>query len=365
MAPSALLPDPEPEYIIVHAGKGTIKREILKGDKKKPTFETITQVDFSKMNSSSLEDRKAIAKEIGAAFRDSGFLYAANHGIDEKLQDDLLAVIKEFFDLPFEKKMKIHVNKSDTIKGYEALLETKLDACTRGDLKEAFATGDDPNDPEQNPPATLNRSLYPSNGNQWPASPPTFRKTMYAYQAAILSFSKSLMQLIALSLSLPETYFDHMSSFPMGGLRALHYPPQDVSTDVGIGAHADYSWFTLVNQLSATPALEVLNHNGAWVSAPPVKGTLVVNVGDFLEMATRGRYVSTVHRVVNMTGMERYSLAWFFSPSAECVVETVPGCEVEGEEGVRVVAGEWQRERLLRARYKHPSSVAARARGEL
>ena len=28
--------------------------------------------------------------------------------------------------------MKIHVNKSETIKGYEALLETKLDASTRG-----------------------------------------------------------------------------------------------------------------------------------------------------------------------------------------------------------------------------------------
>lgn len=107
MAPSALLPDPEPEYVIVHAGKGTIKREILKGDKKKPTFETIIQVDFSKMNSSSLEDRKAMAKEIGVAFKDSGFLYAANHGIDEELQEDLYSVMREFFALPLEEKMKV------------------------------------------------------------------------------------------------------------------------------------------------------------------------------------------------------------------------------------------------------------------
>ncbi|KAE8441099.1 hypothetical protein EG329_005866 [Mollisiaceae sp. DMI_Dod_QoI] len=365
MAPSALLPDPEPEYVVVHAGKGTIKREILKGDKKKPTFETITQVDFSKMNSPSLEDRKGIAKEIGAAFRDSGFLYAANHDIDQALQEELYDVMKEFFALPLEEKMKIHVNKSDTIKGYEALLETKLDASTRGDLKEAFAMGDDPYDVEQSAPSTLDRTPYPPNGNQWPTSPKDFRKILYAYHTAVLSFSKKLMQLIALSLDLPETYFDHMSSFPMGGLRALHYPPQPSTSDVGIGAHADYSWFTLVNQLSPTPALEVLNHNGAWVSAPPIKGTLVVNVGDFLEMATEGRYVSTVHRVVNLTGEERYSMAWFFSPSADVLIETLPGCEIEGKEGVRVNAGDWQRERLLRARYKHPSSVAARARGEL
>jgi len=189
---------------------------------------------------------------------------------------------------------------------------------------------------------------------------------MYRYNDACLSFSKFLMRLIALSLSLPEEYFDHMSTFPMSGLRALHYPPQEIPTDVGIGAHADYSWFTLVNQLSlGIPALEVLNHNGEWITAPPVKGSLVVNVGDFLEMASNGRFVSTVHRVVNATGEERYSIPYFFSPSADVVIDTLPGCKVEGHEGVRVVAGDWQRERLLRARYKHPSSVKARERGEI
>jgi hypothetical protein len=107
MAPSALLPDPEPEYIIVHAGKGTIKRQILTGDKKKPTFESITEVDFSNMDSPSFDQRNAVAKEVGAALRDSGFLYAKNHGISEDLQEELYRVIREFFDLPLEEKMKV------------------------------------------------------------------------------------------------------------------------------------------------------------------------------------------------------------------------------------------------------------------
>lgn len=111
MAPSALLPEPETEYIVVFAGKGTIKREILTGDRKKPTFETIPQVDFSNIDSPSLEERKAIAKEVGAAFKDSGFMYAANHGISDELQADLFRVIKEFFDLPLEEKMKVSDNE--------------------------------------------------------------------------------------------------------------------------------------------------------------------------------------------------------------------------------------------------------------
>ena len=107
MAPSATYTEPEPEYIIVHAGKGTIKRQILTGAHKKPTFETIPEVDFTPMNSPSLSDRKALAQQVGAAFRDSGFLYARNHGISEELQANLTRVIKEFFDLPLEEKMKV------------------------------------------------------------------------------------------------------------------------------------------------------------------------------------------------------------------------------------------------------------------
>jgi isopenicillin N synthase-like dioxygenase len=179
---------------------------------------------------------------------------------------------------------------------------------------------------------------------------------MYEYNDAILAFSKKLMRMIALALDLKEDYFDHMADFPMGGLRALHYPSLEVSTDAGIGAHADYSWFTLVNQLSDTPALEVLNHNGQWISAPPIKNTLVVNVGNFLEMATNNEFVSTVHRVVNRTGEESYSIPYFFSPSQDVMIETVPTCIKKCEGGMKPIkAGDWQRERLLRARYKHPS----------
>lgn len=189
---------------------------------------------------------------------------------------------------------------------------------------------------------------------------------MYQYNNAMLAFSKKLMRMIALALDLEETYFDHMAAFPMSSLRALHYPSQEVAGDVGIGAHADYSWFTLVNQLSDTPALEVLNHNGQWVSAPPIPNTLVCNVGDFLEMATNGELVSTVHRVVNKTGEERYSIPYFFSPSKDVLIETLPTCVSEGKPAMKpIAAGDWHRERLLRARYKHPSSVAARARGEI
>ena len=60
---------------------------------------------------------------------------------------------------------------------------------------------------------------------------------MDEYRAAVLDFSKRFLRIIALALDLEETYFDFMTRFPMAGLRALHYPPQEVSSDVGIGEY--------------------------------------------------------------------------------------------------------------------------------
>ncbi|KAK4957394.1 hypothetical protein LTR10_005356 [Elasticomyces elasticus] len=372
MAPGALLPEPETEYVTFHAAKGKLSRPVLKGDAKTSTFESIPKVDFTNMWSESLADRKAVAMKVGKAFREVGFMYAVNHGIPADVQERTAKVAKEFFALPMEEKMKIHINKSPAIKGYEALLETRLDDSTRGDTKEAVNMSDDPYDPEHGCPPGFDLSYYPrvdNDGllNQWPERPADFRKVMNEYRTAVSDFSKRLLRMIALSLDLEETYFDYMTKFPMAGLRPLHYPPQEAATDVGIGAHNDYSWFTCVWQMTDTPALEVLNHNGHWVSAAPVPNSMVVNVGDFLERATNEIFVSTVHRVINKTGDERYSLAYFFTPSHDVTIETVPTCW-SAERPKRyedVNAGEWQRERLYRARYKHPASVAARAAGEI
>jgi isopenicillin N synthase-like dioxygenase len=48
------------------------------------------------------------------------------------------------------------------------------------------------------------------------------------------------------------------------------------------------------------------------VFAPPIPGTFVVNIGDFLMRLTNDRLKSTVHRVKQNGKFDRYSSAFFF-----------------------------------------------------
>lgn len=222
-------------------------------------------------------------------------------------------------------------------------------------MKEAFAFGDDPWEPEQNCP------YRPSPGepkrNLWPSAYPEFRPQMYNYYTRALAFSHKLMRAFSLALDLPEDYFDEATTFPMVGVRILHYPPQELqdANDIGLGAHTDYTFFTLVQQ-EKVAALQVLNANGIWVDAPPRPRSYVVNVGDFLSRITNNRFKSTVHRVLNRSGAERYSMPFFFSPNKEATLSTLPTCKDENEEYETVNAGEYYLERLRAARWQHPSN---------
>lgn len=120
------------EYVTFMAGGNKGSRPVLRGKDLKPTFEKIPMVDLTNMKSAVGEERRKVASEIRAAFTDVGFMYVTNHGISQQLQDDVSRVVKEFFALPIEEKMKVHVNKSPFIRGYEAMFETKIDPNSRG-----------------------------------------------------------------------------------------------------------------------------------------------------------------------------------------------------------------------------------------
>lgn len=70
--------------------------------------------------------------------------------------------------------------------------------------------------------------------------------------------------------------------------------------------------------------------DGEWVGAPFIPGTLVINIGDLFQRWTNDIYRSNLHRVVNRTGKERYSIPTFFNLDYHTPVSCLPTCQSAG-----------------------------------
>ncbi len=294
-------------------------------------FETtadIPIIDLSGIRSGRRDDLERIGACIGAAARGLGFFAVKEHGIPEPLLAAVFAQSQTFFALPAPEKERLTVANSTSYRGYVRFGAEKLDPGLAGDVKECFNAG--PDLAAEDPDVLAGKPYHAV--NQWPDLP-DFRSTMVAFHKAALELVVLLHRAIALDLGIDERYFDRYLSHAVGVLRLLHYPPHPGTFDgnlYGAGAHTDYGNLTLLAQ-DGTAGLEVRKRDGGWIEVPPTAGTFVCNIGDCLMRWTNDVYTSTPHRVVNRSGRERYSVAYFGDPNSDALVECLPSCLAPGE----------------------------------
>lgn len=287
-------------------------------------------IDVSGLTSADARDRKAVAAQLRAACLDKGFFYISNHGVPEALVEQVFAQAAAFFALPAEQKATVDKSKSKANRGYEPLQGQTLEAGAPPDLKEGFYIG--PEHGADHPTVVAGR--FNHGANQWPSQPASFRAVMLAYLDVMLALSERMMRGIALSLDLPEDYFAAYCADAMANIRLLHYPPQPAKAapgQKGAGAHTDFGGLTLLRQ-DDVGGLQVWDRaTDGWIHADPLPETYVVNLGDMIARWTNDRYRSTVHRVVNASGRERYSVPFFYSGNSAHEVACIPTCLGPGE----------------------------------
>lgn len=103
-------------------------------------------------------------------------------------------------------------------------------------------------------------------------------------------------------------------------LRILHYPPLSGNEPAGslrAAAHEDINLLTVLPAANE-PGLQVLSLDGSWVDVPCDPGSVVINAGDMLDLASGGFFPSTTHRVLNPTtgaNRSRCSTPLFLHPA--------------------------------------------------
>ena len=315
------------------AGTGQIPEDPPDLHAKRVAVSSIPIIDFSGAYSSDLNACKVVAENIRKASVEMGFFYIRNHGIPQTLIDQVFAVSRQFFTLPLDEKMKLHVAKHEQHAGYIPIEGERLqdhDEYGGADQKESLEVSIGLQRKDE---TTLGENQF-IRDTLWLADYSEARNTMHAYYEKMWRLVRLLNRISALAVDLPQDFFVDMFSHPITNIRLLRYPPLVANTAqdkriLGCGEHSDYLYYTLLAQ-DEIGGLEVLNKDGEWLQAPPIPETFVVNTGDLISHWTNDLFASTVHRVtINQSKGHRYSIAFFTGPNFDATIECLPACTDE------------------------------------
>jgi isopenicillin N synthase-like dioxygenase len=154
------------------------------------------------------------------------------------------------------------------------------------------------------------------------------RAAMVTYFKTMEALGERLLPLLACAAEMPAEHFNQFFRNEAHiNLRFLHYPPQesDDPEQFGQGPHTDNSFITMLAR-EDVPGLAVRLPSGEWLAPPVIPGTFLVNLGNIMKRWSNDRFLSTPHGVLNDSGKDRYSIAFFYSPNVDAVIECLPSC---------------------------------------
>jgi len=293
----------------------------------------IPVVDFSEINNLRFDPESSawmnVAEGIDEALTKTGFVYLKNTGISADLINGAFQCSDDFFNLNQETKVKYRKPFETSIKDMNTDMYNgyvppgaELEGDADYEHKEVFDLGG-------------------NKGRKYPdAHVPDFKRTYESLENELRKLTLRVSQVLGLSLGLEEHDFflkglRHLTEPSVENttiLRALYYPAvgegvKGYQNSTRCAPHTDYGFITLLLMENDAVGLEVKAINGKWISANPIPDTVLVNVGDFLELWSDGRYPATFHRVQLPTDdsakKSRKSIAFFVNPDDEVNVQAL------------------------------------------
>ncbi len=265
------------------------------------------------------------AAQLRFAFENVGFYYLAGHGVPQSLIDAQYAEAARFHALPTEAKLAVKVDDHNI--GFMPIPpQAPPNAAAQGkkpSQNEAFFLRRErgPDDPD----VLSGRRFHAQ--NKWPAGLPGFREQTLRYMSTLEALCQKLVPLYALALDLPADFFGRYFKTPHIILRQSRYPLIEAGDDsvASLVPHTDSGFMTLLPP-NKVQGLSIHLQSDRWMDAPYVEGAFVVNGGDILHRWTNERFLSTPHRVHNVSGTVRYAIPFFFDPDHDTMIDCLPSC---------------------------------------
>ncbi|XP_021291268.1 1-aminocyclopropane-1-carboxylate oxidase homolog 1-like [Herrania umbratica] len=250
----------------------------------------IPVIDLAGVNNDSTR-RAEIIDQIRDACQKWGFFQVVNHGIPVTTLEETLNGIRRFHEQDPEAKEELY-SRDDSKK---VTFNTKIDmsqaltAYWRDTLTCVMAPH--PPAPEELPSAC--------------------REIMIDYTNNVMNLGLALFELLSEGLGLNSNHLKDIGCAEGLYIMGHYYPacPEPELT-MGTGIHTDSGFLTVLLQ-DQMGGLQVLYDN-QWIDVTPIRGALIINLGDLLQLMTNNKFISVYHRVLAKTVGPRISIASFF-----------------------------------------------------
>lgn len=276
-------------------------------------MENFPIINLEKLNGAEKANTMEMIKD---ACENWGFFEVVNHGIPHDVMDTVEKLTKEHYKKCMEQRFKELVAS----KGLEAVQSEVTDL----DWESTFFL----------------RHLPVSNISEVPDLDDEYRGVMRDFAKRLEKLAEELLDLLCENLGLEKGYLKNAfygSKGPNFGTKVSNYPPCPKPDLIkGLRAHTDAGGIILLFQDDKVSGLQLLKDD-KWIDVPPMRHSIVVNLGDQLEVITNGKYKSVLHRVIAQTDGTRMSLASFYNPGNDAVIYPAPALvEKEAEESKQV-----------------------------
>ncbi|XP_039121804.1 leucoanthocyanidin dioxygenase-like [Dioscorea cayenensis subsp. rotundata] len=260
-------------------------------EKKSDEGPQIPIIDIKGLDSNDEAVRKRCVKQMHDAAVNWGVMHIVGHGIPAKL-DKLREVGTQFFDLLVKEKEKYAKDQpSGMIQGCGSKLANSASEM-------------------------VCHLMFPENQTDlsiWPRKPSNYVDVTKEFGQNLRVMATKIFTLLSLGLGLPaeklETEAGGMENI-LFQMKINHYPkcPQPKQA-LGVEADTDVNYLTFILH-NNVPGLQVY-YLGKWVTAKNVPDSIIVRIGDSLEILSNGLFKSVLHR--GLVNKEKVRISWTIS----------------------------------------------------